>query len=149
MFLIWIPPHQLWVVLETGPSECCHIMHCIHPAYLRSKHKPATKNLRMYSGSIQYHHNEHLNNPKTADEPSNKLRVPNQKGISLLYIMLEIHHSDREPSKCCALHVLPSFYVPVSVFCCYHNTFYASFIYPLERYLWTRHKGYIIWLIAS
>ena len=24
-------------------------------------------------------------------------RVPNQNGISLLYIMLEIHHSDQEP----------------------------------------------------
>ena len=25
-------------------------------------------------------------------------RVPNQNGVSLLYIMLEIHHSDPEPS---------------------------------------------------
>ena len=29
------------------------------------------------------------------------LRVPNQNGISLLYIMLEIHHSGREPSNYC------------------------------------------------
>ena len=27
-------------------------------------------------------------------------RVPDQKGVSLLYIMLEIHHSGREPSIC-------------------------------------------------
>ena len=27
-------------------------------------------------------------------------RVPNQNGVSLLYIMLEIHHSGREPSVC-------------------------------------------------
>ena len=26
------------------------------------------------------------------------LRVPDQNGVSLLYIMLEIHHSGREPS---------------------------------------------------
>ena len=29
-----------------------------------------------------------------------KSRVPNQNGVSLLYIMLETHHSDQEPSKC-------------------------------------------------
>ena len=28
----------------------------------------------------------------------NMSRVPNQNGVSLLYIMLEIHHSGREPS---------------------------------------------------
>ena len=28
-------------------------------------------------------------------------RVPDQNGVSLLYIMLEIHHSGREPSICC------------------------------------------------
>ena len=28
------------------------------------------------------------------------LRVPNQNGVSLLYIMLEIHHSGQEPSIC-------------------------------------------------
>ena len=28
-----------------------------------------------------------------------KSRVSNQNGVSLLYIMLEIHHSVREPSK--------------------------------------------------
>ena len=27
-------------------------------------------------------------------------RVPDQNGVSLLYIMLEIHHSGREPSIC-------------------------------------------------
>ena len=30
-----------------------------------------------------------------ADSP----RVPNQNGVSLLYIMLEIHHSGQEPSN--------------------------------------------------
>ena len=30
-----------------------------------------------------------------------KSRVPNQNGVSLLYIMLEIHHSGRKPSKYC------------------------------------------------
>ena len=30
----------------------------------------------------------------------NKSRVPNQNGVSLLYIVLEIHHSGRELSKC-------------------------------------------------
>ena len=29
-----------------------------------------------------------------------KSRVSNQNGVSLLYIMLELHHSGREPSKC-------------------------------------------------
>ena len=29
-----------------------------------------------------------------------KSRVSDQNGVSLLYIMLEIHHSDRELSKC-------------------------------------------------
>ena len=29
-----------------------------------------------------------------------KSRVPDQNGVSLLYIMLEIHHSGREPLKC-------------------------------------------------
>ena len=28
-------------------------------------------------------------------------RVPDQNGVSLLYIMLEIHHSGWEPSLCC------------------------------------------------
>ena len=28
----------------------------------------------------------------------NNSRVPDQNGVSLLYIMLEIHHSGREPS---------------------------------------------------
>ena len=28
-----------------------------------------------------------------------RVRVPDQKGVSLLYIMLEIHHSGREPLK--------------------------------------------------
>ena len=28
-------------------------------------------------------------------------RVPDQNGVSLLYIMLEIHHSGREPLICC------------------------------------------------
>ena len=28
-------------------------------------------------------------------------RISNQNGVSLLYIMLEIHHSGREPSICC------------------------------------------------
>ena len=29
-----------------------------------------------------------------------KIEVSDQNGVSLLYIMLEIHHSGREPSKC-------------------------------------------------
>ena len=29
-----------------------------------------------------------------------KSRISNQNGVSLLYIMLEIHHSGRKPSKC-------------------------------------------------
>ena len=28
-------------------------------------------------------------------------RVPDQNGVSVLYIMLEIHHTGREPSICC------------------------------------------------
>ena len=28
-------------------------------------------------------------------------RVSDQNGVSLLYIMLEVHHSGREPSICC------------------------------------------------
>ena len=28
------------------------------------------------------------------------LRVPDQNGVSLLYIMFEIHHSGQEPSIC-------------------------------------------------
>ena len=34
----------------------------------------------------------------TADQVGTILRVPNQNGVSVLYIMLEIHHSDQEPS---------------------------------------------------
>ena len=34
---------------------------------------------------------------------SNILRVSDQNGVSLLYIMLEIHHSGWEPSKFCKL----------------------------------------------
>ena len=30
----------------------------------------------------------------------NILRVPDENGVSLLYILLEIHHSGREPSLC-------------------------------------------------
>ena len=30
----------------------------------------------------------------------NKIGVSTQNGVSLLYVMLEIHHSGREPSKC-------------------------------------------------
>ena len=30
-------------------------------------------------------------------------RVPDQNGVSLLYITLQMHHSGREPSMCCTL----------------------------------------------
>ena len=30
-------------------------------------------------------------------------RVSDQNGVSLLYVMLEIHHFGREPSICCAV----------------------------------------------
>ena len=32
------------------------------------------------------------------------LRVPDQNGVSLLYIMLEVHHSGREPSNYVGIH---------------------------------------------
>ena len=38
--------------------------------------------------------------PQGIDLLQSTLRVPNKNGVSLLYIMLEIHHSGREPLKC-------------------------------------------------
>ena len=39
-------------------------------------------------------------NLKVVIHESKVSRVPNQNGVSLQYIMLEIHHSGREPSVC-------------------------------------------------
>ena len=38
-------------------------------------------------------------------------RVSNQNGVSLLYIMLEIHHSGREPSNLCKSYICVIFLV--------------------------------------
>ena len=38
---------------------------------------------------------------RNAIDDCNTLRDPDQNGVSLLYVMLEINHSGREHSTCC------------------------------------------------
>ena len=56
-----------------------------------------------------------------------KLRVSDQNGVSLLYIMLEIHHSGWEPSNVSSVTVLSFQYNPQSLWsvshhCCVNST---------------------------
>ena len=59
-------------------------------------------------------------------------RVSDQNGVSLLYIMLEIHHSGRKPSICFALLTIYLYsHIHSSHVCSFnpHICIYISFIY--------------------
>ena len=64
-----------------------------------------------------------------------RLRVPGQNGVSLLYTVLEIHHSGREPSICglgrdveCVMSVITRFclFVFVQFLIAKHTLFFIE-----------------------
>ena len=61
-------------------------------------------------------------------------RVPDQSGVSLLYIMLQIHHSGREPSKLCSVTLLCCHY-----YNCMFVTVIIAFIGAIREFLQSPH----------
>ena len=87
--LIYYTDHYLSRIIYIIPG-CCLLMIMIMSTLTKY-------HFEVCLTMLEYHHN--YDDVKISIMTILKSMVPDQNGVSLLYIMLEIHHSGREPSK--------------------------------------------------